>query len=723
MSKEHILVTGGAGYIGSVLIPALLERGYAVTAFDCLYFGREPLAQAADHPDFRLVEGDVRDLDASLLDGVDAVIHMAALSNDPACELRPKWTFEVNHGATVRLARLCKEQRVQRFIYSSSCSVYGSGSDAWLTEESPLAPVSLYAQTKVEAEKALLAEADAEFHPVCLRKATVFGLSPRMRFDLAINLMTLYGVTQGRIFILGGGQQWRPFVHLRDAVQAYQLCLEAPAEKIAGRVYNVVAVNYRVADLAQEVQRCLGDVQLDRVPEDDDKRSYKVSGERFERELGFKPQVLVEEGVEEVARAIRSGDLGDLSQRRYYTVKTLRHFAEMPAIEGGEPVRSAFLLFAQPSFTEREEQEVIDTLRSGWITTGPRVKRLEEMFCDYLGCKHAIAVSSCTAALHLSLAAIGVGPGDEVITSPITWPSTANVVIHLGATPVFADVERDTLNLDVSQIEARITPRTRAIIPVHLAGQPCDMDAIHEVAAKYNLVVIEDAAHAIGARYNGRKIGTISPFTCFSFYPIKNITTIEGGLVTTDDDELAQMVRILSLHGISKDAWKRYSASGTQHWQLLYPGYKYNMTDVQAAVGLHQLPMLDEFIERRAQYVVKYNEAFADLSAIRPLAQRPNIRHAHHLYVILVQPEQLTIDRDRFMAALKAENIGIGVHFISLHLQPYYRETRGFKPEDYPNANWISQRIISLPLYPGMTEADLHDVITAVRKVARAYQV
>jgi len=291
----------------------------------------------------------------------------------------------------------------------------------------------------------------------------------------------------------------------------------------------------------------------------------------------------------------------------------------------------------------------------------------------------------------------------------------------LGAKPVFVDVERDTLNLDPKLLEERITPRTRAIIPVHMAGQACDLDAIHAIAERHGIAVVEDAAHAIGATYRGRKIGTISPLTCFSFYPTKNMTTIEGGLVTTEDDDLAEKIRVLSFAGISRDAWKRYSNAGSQHWQFLYPGYKYNMTDIQAAVGLHQIGKLDGFIEQRDAHVRRYREMLSDTPGVSWLADRPWGRHARHLFEILVEPEALTIDRDEFLAALKAENIGTGIHFISLHLQPYF-QSLGYTPSSFPQADWVSQRIISLPLYPGMTVQDVEDVAGAVDRIARYYR-
>lgn len=396
-------------------------------------------------------------------------------------------------------------------------------------------------------------------------------------------------------------------------------------------------------------------------------------------------------------------------------------FQQVPQSRDQAPVRDSFLPFALPDLGEEEINEVVDTLRSGWITTGPKTKRFEDEFRRYIGSKHAIAINSCTAALHIALAAAGVGPGDEVITSPLTFCSTANVIVHLGGTPVFADIGEDH-NIDPSEIERRITPRTKAIIPVHYSGQPCRMDEILACARNHNLLVIEDAAHAVGAKYRDRMIGTIGDVTAFSFYAIKNMTTGEGGMITTDDDELAERMRLLSLHGISKDAWKRYTSEGSWYYEVIYAGYKYNMTDIQAALGIHQLARLEQFLEVRSKYVAMYNEAFGEMPEIRIPIVHTDVRHAWHLYVIQLDLERLVINRAQFIEALRAENIGTSVHFIPVHLHSYYRQTFGHKRGDFPSAERIYDRIVSLPLYPKMTEEDVGDVIAAVNKVVRQHR-
>lgn len=388
-----------------------------------------------------------------------------------------------------------------------------------------------------------------------------------------------------------------------------------------------------------------------------------------------------------------------------------------PAIEGGSPVRKNYLVFGAPLIGKKEINEVVDTLKSGWLSTGPKAARFEEGIQSYLGCRFVKAVNSCTAAMHLSLITAGVGRGDEVITSPLTFSATANVILHVGALPIFVDVDQATGNIDVNRIEEKITKRTKVIMPVHLYGRPCQMDKIMAIAKKHNLIIIEDAAHAFGAEYHGQKVGTIGDFTCFSFYVTKNLITGEGGLVALKKKKWADLIEMYALHGMSRGAWKRYSDAGFLHYLIQVPGYKYNMMDLQAAIGIHQLEKFERGQKRRKVIWERYNQAFFDLPVELPAPIEKNTVHGLHLYTILVDLDKLKVDRDFVLQALHKENIGGGVHFISLHLHPYYQKCFGFKRDTFPNAAYFSERTISLPFSAKLTAEDVSDVIKAVRKI------
>lgn len=385
----------------------------------------------------------------------------------------------------------------------------------------------------------------------------------------------------------------------------------------------------------------------------------------------------------------------------------------MASPEKTPPVNPA-LPFSPPSIGEEEIAAVVATLRSGWVTTGPQCRELEKGMAAFLGQHDALAVNSCTAALHLALAVSGIGPGDEVVTTPFTFAATANVIEHLGARVVFADVEPDTLNIDPVLVERAVTPRTRALVPVHYAGHPAELDALYEIAGHNRLVLLEDAAHALPARYRGRLIGAGVNPVAFSFYATKNLTTIEGGLLTADPAFL-ERARPMSLHGMSRDGWKRYDGSGTWAYEITAPGYKYNLTDVAAAIGLVQLRRLPIFQKRRARIAALYANGFKDLEAIECPTVRSHVEHAWHLYPLRLRPEMLRIGRDRFIEELKARGIGTSVHFIPLHIQPYYRDRYGWKPDDFPVAYTNYLRILSLPLHPLLADSDVTRVIETVR--------
>lgn len=377
--------------------------------------------------------------------------------------------------------------------------------------------------------------------------------------------------------------------------------------------------------------------------------------------------------------------------------------------------------YALPLVEDEEIKEVIDTIHSNWLSKGPKTVEFEKQIRDYVRSEYAIALNSCTAGLHLAQLAAGIGPGDEVITTPYTFVASANTIIHTGAKPVFVDIDPITMNIDVTQIESKITDKTKAIIPVHFAGYPCDMDPIMEIARKHNLHVIEDAAHAIYTKYKGKMVGSIGDFTCFSFYATKNLVTGEGGMVTTQNEELADKIRVMSLHGMSKNAWNRYSDKGSWFYEVEYPGYKYNMTDIQAALGLVQLKKLSKFQSIREEYAKLYNEAFSDIDGFTlPFSDTVNT-HAWHLYVLRMDQDKFTIDRGEFIEKLKEQGIGTSVHFIPVPMHPYYRDL-GYKIEDYPNALNAYNGAISLPLYPKMTVEEIDYVISKVKEIAEQYR-
>jgi dTDP-4-amino-4,6-dideoxygalactose transaminase len=364
-------------------------------------------------------------------------------------------------------------------------------------------------------------------------------------------------------------------------------------------------------------------------------------------------------------------------------------------------------------------QEVLETLRSGWLGTGPRVARFEEEFRRYKRAEHAVAVSSCTAALHLSMVAAGLGSGDEVIVPALTFAATVNAVIHAGATPVLADVEPGTMNLDPAEVERRLTDRTRAIVPVHFAGRACEMDRLGALARSRGLTIIEDCAHAIESDFHGQATGTFGRFGCFSFYPTKNLTTGEGGMVLTSDADAAARIKTLALHGLSKDAWRRFSDAGYKHYFVSEAGFKYNMTDLQAAIGLHQLARIEKNWLRRLEIWRRYDAELTGLPLALPAPFAPDSRHGLHLYTVLVDEERSGLSRDRFLEEMTRRNIGVGVHYLSIPEHPFYRDRFGWRPEHYPASELIGRRTVSLPLSAGLSDDDVDDVVATVHAILK----
>ena len=379
--------------------------------------------------------------------------------------------------------------------------------------------------------------------------------------------------------------------------------------------------------------------------------------------------------------------------------------------------KSDFLVFGRPQIADEDIAEVVDSLTRGWLGTGPKVARFEKDFGLYKGASHAVALNSCTAALHLSLLAAGIGPGDEVVTTAMTFCATVNTVIHAGATPVLADIDPTSMNIDPVDVERRITPRTKALLPVHFAGRPCDMDALGAIAKWHGLTVIEDCAHAIETEYHGRKAGTMGDFGCFSFYATKNLSTGEGGMVLTPHEQHARRIKTLALHGLSADAWRRFSDAGYKHYFVTEAGFKYNMMDLQAALGIHQLRRIEGNWLRRQQIWKRYDQAFAHLPVTTPAPPEAATRHAHHLYTLRINQARDGISRDQFLEAMTTRNIGVGVHYLSIPEHPYYCERFGWRPEDYPNAMALGRETVSIPLSARITDEDVASVVEATNAI------
>ncbi len=395
---------------------------------------------------------------------------------------------------------------------------------------------------------------------------------------------------------------------------------------------------------------------------------------------------------------------------------------EKPAIEGGKPIRDDFLPYGKQWLNDKEIEEVVDSLKSSWITTGPKMRKFEEDFRNYIGSKYAVAINSGTAALHISTSSIGIIPGDEVITTPLTFVASANCVVYRGGTPILADIKKDTYNIDPTQIRKKINSKTKATIPVHFAGQSCDMDEISEVAEENDLFTIEDAAHAVDAKYKGRKIGNISDLTIFSFHPVKNMTTAEGGMVTTNNEELYEKLLMFRTHGISKDAVKRFGKEAGFFYDMKYLGFRYNLSELHAALGIHQLRKLAAFQKRRREIVKLYNRELKNFEEITIPYVKENIKHSWHLYILQLNLEKLRVDRDFIFKALREENIGVNVHYIPVHYHSYYQGKFGLKSGILPKVEWLYPRLITIPLFHKMSNGDAYDVINALDKVIKYYK-
>ena len=707
-NNRRILVVGGAGYLGSLIVRKLLNRGYKVRVLDLFLFGEDSLKEVRNNPNLEIIRDDVRNLKtvSSALKGVDSVIHLAAIVGDPASQNNPEETIETNYLAAKMLAEACKYNQVNRLIYSSTCSVYGVG-DNQLTEEAPLNPVSLYARTKIKSEEAILGLGDENFSPCILRMATLYGYSPRMRFDLVVNTLTMKAVTEGKINIFGG-EQWRPLLHVEDAAQAYVDCVEAPLSKIKGEIFNVGSTeqNYQISELGRMVERLVPGTKVsfdesEMIKGKQDMRTYNVSFDKIKRILNYSVKRKLEESILEIKDKIKNGEIKNVKDSSHYNFISLK--VEMDRIP-----------YSTQEIDESDEKAVLETLRSGWLTQGPRIKEFEEKFSEFVGSKFAVAVPNGTAALHLACLACDLKEGDEMITTPMTFAASANCALYCGAKPVFADIGEDGL-IEPEEIKKKITEKTRVIIPVHYAGLPCRMDEIYEIAKKNNLIIIEDACHAVGSKYKDKKIGACdySDMSIFSFHPVKHITTGEGGMITTNSKEIYEKLIKLRTHGITGDRSKFINEDqGGWYHEMQDLGFNFRITDLQCSLGISQLKRVGDYIKKRRDIARRYEEAFEDMGEVNVIKEGHGQYNSFHLSVIKVDSAKT---RRELYDYLKENNILCQVHYLPVYHHPYYQRL-GYKKGLCPRAERFYERILSIPNYPKLSIEQQERVIVKIKE-------
>ena len=706
-----VLVTGGAGYIGTFVVQQLLDKNYEVVVLDDLLYGDKGTAAWMNHKNMTFIKGDICDRDMVLksLEGVDKVIALAAIVGDPACAVNEEITMKVNYESVKLLIDLSIENGIERFVFASSCSVYGSSDGiSYLTEESELHPVSLYASTRIMCEE-YLAERKDKLSFVTMRLSTVFGLSSRMRFDLAVNIMTAKAISTGAVDVFGGSQ-WRPFVHAQDVATAFVMGMEADDSIVRGEVFNVGSTdsNYQIQDIASLIAEELPDTVINNNTALVDARNYNVIFDKIHKRLNFKCNFSARDGIREIIDYCKEvkPNINNQEFSNYLVWKELG-------------TKDVFLPYAVPDVGEDEKHEILKTVDSGWLSTGPKARSFEQSVKEYYEDDdlEVLAVSSCTAGLHLQLLAAGIGPGDEVITSPLTFCATVNTILYCGATPVLVDIDPETYNIDLDKIEAKITPKTKAIVQVYYAGQAVDSKKLRGIADRHNLYVLADAAHAFGARYNNELCGSYEDAASFSFYATKNMVTGEGGIVTTHNKEWADKMRRLLSHGMNKDAWKRFSEMGSWYYEITDLGYKYNFTDVQAAMGIHQLRKIDSLNGVRRNYGAVYDRNFSKLEGVQLHGLDENAYFTRHLYPVVIDEEIVGKSREQVINELKEMKIGTSVHYVPIHYHSLYQKTLGVKPGDFPETDKVYKGLISLPLYSKMTNRDVSRVVSSFMEI------
>jgi len=739
MQNKKILITGGTGSFGYNATKRFLQSGAEV-----IIYSRDEYKQAMmkkEFPDVKFFIGDVRDLERlqECTQGVDVIIHAAAMKHVDICEQNSSEAFKTNVMGSENIVTATLHNNIPLTInLSADKAVY---------------PAGIYGESKAESEKIFIEGARKAklLHKPCsfsnLRYSNVLGSRGSV-------VETFEKILQNDKTVTVFDDKMIRLVLTQN--QVISLVEFAIANSQGGETYLIKSPVLRISDLALAMQHHLGKGKVEvknEIREGEKYDAMLLSAEESGRTLVTKEGYLVI--LPEFVVSL-SGYHGIYGQNYFHQGEYGTHNAkylnneeiikmvyeesnegynqsnnneaekqeptEIPALEGGTPVRDSHLPYATQWTGEEEKKEILEVLESGWLTTGPKVQQFENDIAKYLGAKYAIALNSGTAALHCCVGALDIGPGDEVITTPFTFLATANVIVYMGATPVLADVDEETYNIDPEEIRKKITPRTKAIIPVHYGGHPCNMDEINKIAEEHGLKVIEDAAHALSAEYKGQKIGTHSDMVIFSFHPVKNITTAEGGIITTNDEELAKRCIMHRTHGITKEAMERYGKDANWTYDMQRLGHRYNMTEFQAALGVAQLKKIGFFQQRREDIVNKYQKAFSGMPELILPTVKDYAKSSWHLFPIRIKEELLNADRNKMIKALKAENIGVNVHYIPIHMHTYYQKNFGFKEGDFPKAERIYHNIITLPLFPKMSEQDAEDVIRAIKKTIGYYR-
>jgi perosamine synthetase len=702
-----ILLTGHAGYVGTVATGVLTEAGHEVIGLDTGYFvpchteGLEPVDPV------RTIAKDVRDITAEDLAGFDAVVHLAALSNDPMGDLAPELTAAINRDATIALARIAKAAGVTRFVFASSCSIYGAGNpDLLLDESAPVNPLTAYASSKVESEAGLLALADDGFVPTFMRNATCYGLSPRLRTDLVLNNLVVSALSTGEVKLLSSGLSWRPLLHVRDLARAAAAILAADPATVRGEAFNIGqnSENHLVRDIATIVAEAVPGSRVTFAEGNTiDPRSYRVDFGKFAAAFpDFRFLHTAASGAKELVAALAGRTTADdLSGQRYVRLARLKSLMASEKLAGDLTWRTARettpltvkrerVPVAGPSITQREVDLTAEAARHAWFENHAKYnQRFEAMVAEQTGRKHAISLAHCTSAIHLALAGLGIGPGDEVIVPECTWVATASPVVQIGATPVFVDIDPVSWCMSPASLAAAITPKTKAAIVVDLYGGMPDWARLETIARDAGIILIEDAAEAIGSRFRDKPAGAYGRASVFSFHGSKTVTTGEGGMLVTDDDALAERVNILRDQG-------RHPTSRALVTEEV--GFKYRMSAMQAAMGIAQMERLDDLIAMKRDIFRFYAEALDGTPGLTLNAEPPHVFNTYWMVTAVFDPK-LGLLKQQVAAELGAEGIDTRPFFYPLSWQPAFRNqpsAAGASARN-PNAYAISPTGINLP--------------------------